>query len=382
VSDRVYVIGVGMIAFGRFPDRSVQDMGAEAALLALDDAGLTINDVQALYCGNVYQANMMIGQKVLRLIGQTGIPVVNTSNACASGATAFRLAWAEVKAGLHDISLVVGCEQMTPGLLRPRGGTSPIPTEGILGSGLMPAVFAEAGVEYMARHGATAEDFALVSVKNHAHAVLNPLARYREETPLDTVMDSEMIAWPITKLMCSVNVDGAAAALVVSETRARQLGWSRAVLVSGSALRTDRYTEHNLVKPDFSTCTREAGLEAYEQSGVDPADLDLIELHDCFATAELLHYENLGLCGEGDAVRLLRDRVTWAGGRTPVNLSGGLLSKGHPLGATGVANIYELVTHLRGEAGERQREGAKVGLAHVVGLGTCAAVHTLERVSA
>jgi len=238
-------------------------------------------------------------------------------------------------------------------------------------------VFAEAGVAYMAEHGAIAEDFALVSVKNHEHATRNPLARYQTESPLDMVMGSEMIAFPNTKLMCSVNVDGAAAAVVVSERKARALGTGRAVRVLASALRTDPWTPRNLVMPDLNTCTRNAAEAAYAEAGVGPEDLDLVELHDCFATAELLHYENLGLCGPGEAPRLLRDKVVWAGGRTPVNLSGGLLSKGHPLGATGVANITELVTQIRGEAGARQRPEARVGLAHVVGLGSCAAVHIL-----
>ena len=372
------IVGAGMMKFGRYPDRSVADMGAEAALSALDDCGLTVHDIQALYCGNVWQANGMIGQKIMRQIGQTGIEVVNTANACASGATAFRLAWTAVQAGLYDTALVVGCEQMgRAGLLRPRGQSTPIPTEGVLGSGLMPAVFAEAGVAHMARHGTTIEDFALVSVKNHEHASRNPLARYQSETPLDMVLGSEMIAYPNTKLMCSVNVDGAAAVVVVSERKAREMGLSRSVRVLASSLRTDSYTPQNLAMPDVNTCTQRAASDAYEQAGLGPADLDLVELHDCFATAELQHYENLGLCPVGAGARLLADRPVWAGGRTPVNLSGGLLSKGHPLGATGVANLYELVLHLRGEAGERQRDGAKVGLAHVVGLGSCAAVTIL-----
>lgn len=379
MGDNVYVLGAGMIKFGRFKDRSVQDIGAEAALLALDDAGLTIQDVQALYCGNLLRANDMVGQKVLQQIGQTGIPVVNTANACATGATAFREAYASVRAGMYDVCLVVGVEQMGKMGLLGGGGGKGISKEGLLGSGLMPAVFAEAGQEYSHKHGATFEDFALVSVKNHDHSTRNPLAMYQMQTPLEQVMDAEMIAYPNTKLMCSVNVDGSAAAVVVSEKKARELGMARAVKVKASALRTDRFTDRNLTMPDFSTCTREAATEAYEQAGVAPGDLDLVELHDCFATAELLHYDNLQLCDEGDAVKLLRDKVTWAGGKTPVNLSGGLLSKGHPLGATGVANIFELVQHLRGEAGERQKEGARLGLAHVVGLSTCAAVHILEK---
>ncbi len=382
MSERAYVVGVGMIKFGRFADKTAEQLGAGSALLALDDAGLTIHDCQALYCGNLLRANDTIGQRVLREIGQTGMPVVNVANACATGATAFREAYVAVRAGMLDVALVVGCESMGKAGLLGGGSSSGISTEGLLGSGLMPAIFAESGCEYAARYGATFEDFAQISVKNHEHSLRNPLAMYQKETPLAEVMGAEMIAYPNTKLMCSVNVDGGAAAVVVSEKKARQLGMKRAVRIAASALRSDRFTERNLTMPDFSTCTREAAQEAYAQAGVGPADLDLVELHDCFATAELLHYDNLLLCEEGGAPQLLRDRVTWAGGRTPVNLSGGLLSKGHPLGATGVANIYEIVTQLRGEAGARQRIGARLGLAHVVGLGTCAAVHILEKESA
>jgi acetyl-CoA acetyltransferase len=179
--------------------------------------------------------------------------------------------------------------------------------------------------------------------------------------------------------MCSVNVDGSAAAVLVSERKARQLGMKRAVRVAGSALTSDPWTERDLVMPDVNTCTRAAAKIAYEMAGVGPEDVDLVELHDCFATAEILHYENLGLCGEGEAGKLIDEKQTWHGGRIPVNVSGGLLSKGHPLGATGVANIYEVTQHLRGEAGERQVEGAKVGLTHVIGLGSACAVHVLER---
>jgi acetyl-CoA acetyltransferase len=203
---------------------------------------------------------------------------------------------------------------------------------------------------------------------------------YRKETPLAEVMNAEMIAYPNTKLMCSVNVDGAAAAVLASERKARELGFSRAVKVSASVLTSDPWTERDLVMPDVNTCTRRAAATAYEMAGVGPDDLDLVELHDCFATAEILHYENLGLCGEGEAGRLIDRGETAHGGRIPVNVSGGLLSKGHPLGATGVANIYEIATHLRGEAGDRQVEGARVGLAHVIGLGSACGIHILEKV--
>jgi acetyl-CoA acyltransferase len=378
----VYVLGIDMIKFGRFPDKSVPQLGAEAAALALKDAGLKIQDMQALYSGNLLQAAAMVGQRILQEIGQTGIAVTNSANACATGATAFREGWTAIKAGLYDLVLVVGVEQMgKAGLLGGGGGGGGIPKEGLLGSGLMPAVFAEAGMEHTRKHGTTFEQFAKVSVKNHQHSVKNPKSMYRKETPLEMVMGAEMIAYPNTKLMCSVNVDGASAAVLASEKKAKELGLGRAVRVKASVLTSDPYTDRDLVMPDVNTCTRSAAQQAYEMAGVGPEDVDLVELHDCFATAEILHYENLGLCGEGEAGMLIDEGQTSHGGRIPVNVSGGLLSKGHPLGATGVANIYEVSTHLRGEAGDRQVEGAKVGLTHVIGLGSACAIHVLEKVT-
>jgi acetyl-CoA acetyltransferase len=190
-----------------------------------------------------------------------------------------------------------------------------------------------------------------------------------------------MIAYPNTKLMCSVNVDGAAAAVIVSEAKAKQMGMRRAVRVRASALTSDRYTERDLVMPDVNTCTREAAKKAYEMAGIGPQDINLVELHDCFATAEILHYENLGIGKDGEAGKMIDEGATALGGRVPVNVSGGLLSKGHPLGATGVANIYEVTTHLRGEAGKRQVQGARFGMTHVIGLGSACAIHILEKVS-
>jgi len=376
-----YVIGVDMIKFGRFPERSVPELGAEAALMALDDAGLTVQDMEMLACGNLGQASGMVGQRILGLIGQTGIPVVNCANACATGATAFREAWMSVKAGIYDLVLAVGVEQMGRGLLGGAGGGRGISTEGLLGSGTMPAVFAEAGMEHSRKYGTSFEQFAKVSVKNHHHSTMNPKAMYQIETPLETVMEAEMISYPNTKLMCSVNVDGAAAAVIASEEKARELGMERAVRVRASILTSDPYSERNLTMPDVNTVTRIAAKKAYDMAGVGPDDIDLIELHDCFATAELLHYENLGICGDGEAARLIDEGETELGGRIPVNVSGGLLSKGHPLGATGIANIYEVSTHLRGEAGERQVEGATIGLTHVIGLGSACAIHVLEKVA-
>lgn len=378
----VFVVGIDMIKFGRYPDRTIPSLAAEAALMALDDAGLSIRDMQALYCGNLGQASGMVGQRMLAEIGQTGIPVTNVANACATGATAFRDAWMAIKAGACDITLAVGVEQMGKGLLGGGGGVS---TEGLIGSGTMPAMFAQIGMEHMRQYGTTFAQFARVSVKNHFHSTMNPKSMYRVETPLQEVMAAEMIAYPNTKLMCSVNVDGSAAAVLASESAVRRLGlMDRAVRVRASEMSSNPFADRQLAMPDFSAATRLAVKSAYEKAGVGPEDINLVELHDCFATAEIVHYENLGLCADGDAGRLIDDGETQIGGRVPVNVSGGLLSKGHPLGATGIANIYEVATHLRGNAGERQVEGARMGLTHVVGggpgMGTACAIHILEKV--
>lgn len=379
----VYVVGIDMLKFmkaGTGP--AVDVMGAQAALMALDDCGLKIQQMEALYCGNLGQASAMVGQRILQQIGQTGIPVVNTANACATGATAFREAWMSVKAGVYDVVLAVGVEKMGAGLLGGAGGATGIPKEGLLGSGTMPAVFAEAGQEHARKYGTTFAQFAKVAVKNHHHSTMNPKAMYQIETPLETVMNAEMIAYPNTKLMCSVNVDGAAAAVICSEKKARELGlMKRAVRVKASVLTSDPWQERDLVMPDVNTCTRLAAKKAYEMAGVGASDINLVELHDCFATAEILHYENLGLCKDGEAGQMIDSGATALGGKVPVNVSGGLLSKGHPLGATGIANIYEVSTHLRGEAGKRQVPNARLGMTHVIGLGSACGIHILEKVS-
>lgn len=379
----VYVVGIDMIKFmkaGTGP--AVEALGAQAALMALDDCGLKIQDMEALYCGNLGQAGAMVGQRVLQQIGQTGIPVVNCANACATGATAFREGWMAIKAGVYDVVLAVGVEKMGAGLLGGAGGATGIPKEGLLGSMTMPAVFAEAGQEHARKYGTTFEQFAKVSVKNHHHSTLNPKAMYQIETPLEQVMGAEMIAYPNTKLMCSVNVDGSAAAVLCSEKKAKELGlMRRAVRIKASVLTSDPWQERDLVMPDVNTCTRLAAKKAYEMAGVGPNDINLVELHDCFATAEILHYENLGLCKDGEAGQMIDSGATALGGKVPVNVSGGLLSKGHPLGATGIANVYEVSTHLRGEAGKRQVPNARYGMTHVIGLGSACAIHILEKVA-
>ena len=377
----VVIVGTDMIKFGRFPDRSIEALGAEAALMALDDCGLSIHDMDAMYCGNLMYAPHMIGQRIMKEIGQTGIPVMNVTNACATGAAAIREAWIGIKAGVYDTVLCVGVEKMPKGLLDPGGEDDGIQREGILGSGLMPCVFAEAGMEHSLKYGTSFEQFAGISVKNHHHSTMNPKAMYQIETPLEMVMEAEMISYPNTKLMCSVNVDGSAAAVLMSEDKAREMGLlNRAVRIKASSLSTDPYSQRNHALSDWNSVTRLCARQAYEQAGCKPEDIDLIELHDCFATAEMLHYENLGLCEDGQAGRLVDEGETTLGGRIPVNVSGGLLSKGHPIGATGIANVVEIVTHLRDEAGERQVKDARLGLTHVVGAGAACAIHILERI--
>ncbi|TMA31261.1 MAG: thiolase family protein [Deltaproteobacteria bacterium] len=371
----VYVAGVGMIRFGRYKERDVPDLGGEAVMLALDDAGLAIRDVELLAAGSLLQANAMVGQRILQQVGQTGIPVVNVANACATGSTAFREAWLAVASGEHEAAVAVGVEQMGKMGLLGGGDGSGVRTEGVLRSGLMPAVFGQAGMEHMRRHGTPQVQFAKVAVKNHRHSTRNPLSQYQVEVSLDEVLNARLVAYPNTLYMCCPTGDGAAAAVVVSAEKARQLG--ARVRVLASVLTSDPWSERDLTLPDVNTLTRTAASRAYERAGVGPEDLDLVELHDCFATAEVLHYENLRLCAEGEAGRLIDDDETAHGGRIPVNVSGGLLSKGHPLGATGVANIFEIVQHLRGRAGARQVEDARVGLAHVIGLGSACTVNIL-----
>ncbi|GAA1827507.1 lipid-transfer protein [Pseudonocardia ailaonensis] len=385
-----------MTPFGKRPEDEV-DLAAEAALDALDDAGLTMRDAQVLAAGNLMRAAEGIGQRLQKQIGQTGIPVFNVANACATGATALRVAMMSIRSGESDVALAVGTEKLSGvGLLG--GPAAPAasntwtrsgrfgavaPLEGLVGTDTMPGVFAQVGMEYAHAHeGATFELFARISEKNHAHSTLNPKAAYQRRFTLEQIMNDVMIAYPNTRPMCSANTDGAAAAVLVSDAKLRTLDPTqqrRAVKISASVLTSDPWQEACQVLPDVNTLTRQAADAAYAQAGIGPEDLDLVELHDCFATAELVHYENLRLCDPGGAVDLFESGATWRDGRLPVNVSGGLESKGHPISATGIANIYEIATHLREEAGPRQIEGARVGLAHVIGLGSSCGVHILEK---
>ncbi len=398
MADSVWVIGVHMTKFAQHKDKDALDLGSEASMSALADAGQTIHDMDVMAAGSLFNASAGMGQQIQKQIGQTGIPVFNVSNACATGATAFRTVYLSIKAGEADMGLAVGVEQMGKmGLLGPAGAAKGAKTEytpqgrygnvmsieGILGTGTMPGVVAEAGMEYAYKHdGVTVDHFYKIAEKNHAHSTLNPLAQFNKRFTFDEIKNAQMISYPNTVLMCSPNTDGAAAAILVSESKLRTLPLEvqkRAVRVAASVLTTDPYVEGGHILPDVNTCTRNAANKAYEMAGIGPEDLDLVELHDCFATAELLHYDTPGLCEPGGAADFLDSGAPWRDGSMPVNVSGGLESKGHPIAATGVAGIYEITTHLRGEAGDRQIEGAKVGLTHVIGLGSTCGVHILEK---
>ncbi|OAA21744.1 acetyl-CoA acetyltransferase [Frankia sp. EI5c] len=394
----VWILGISMTRFGKHRDKDNIDLAAEAATAALADAGVTIRDVGVLATGSLTAGTSSFGQLLQKQIGQTGIPVFNVANACATGATALRVAIMAIRAGEADLGMAVGVEKLAgAGLLgapaaaaaddgtwsrRGRFGAL-APLEGQVGTDSMPGVFAQIGLEYGHRYGgATFELFARIAEKNHAHSVLNPLAAYQKRFTLAEIMNDVMIAYPNTRPMCSANCDGAAAAVVVSGARLRRMSPEqrrRAVKVSASVLTSDPWQDGCQVLPDVNTLTRAAAAQAYEQAGLGPDELDLVELHDCFATAELVHYDNLMLCAPGGAVDFFESGATWRDGKTPVNVSGGLESKGHPIAATGIANIWEICHHLRGEAGARQIEGARAGLAHVIGLGSACGVHVLER---
>ena len=394
-TDDIYILGINMTKFGKHADKDTVDLASEAVFAALDDGGVAMSDMDILAAGCL-MGQGSIGQQIQKQVGQTGIPVFNVANACATGATALRTAIMAIKAGEASMGLAVGVEKLAGvGLLgarpqaqsdewTPSGRFGAVAgTDGRIGTDNMPGTFAQVGMEYGHKYGgATFELFARISQKNHSHSTLNPLAAYTKEMTLEEIMNDVMIAYPNTRPMCSANCDGAAAAVVVSGERLRSLSADqrrRAVKVSASVLTSDPWQEACQVLPDVNTLTRMAATKAYETAGIGPEDLDLVELHDCFATAELVHYDNLMLCPEGGAVDFFESGATWRDGSMPVNVSGGLQSKGHPIAATGIANIWEVCHHLRGEAGTRQIEGAKVGLAHVIGLGSACGVHILEK---
>lgn len=361
----VYVIGAGILPFARHDASSLADLAVEAAFLAIKDAEIAPQRVEAGYFANVLGGRLFgdstLGQAVFAEVGITGGPIVNIENACASGSSAFCLAYNALAAGQSEYAIILGAEKMcVPGLGLLNSGESDIETK--LGL-VTPASFALRAQRHMYEFGTTLEQMAQVSVKNRRHAAANPIAFFRQPVTLEEVLTAPMITDPLTRPQCCPMADGAAALVLASGSAISNN--KRAIKINSAVLTSGSYQNPiDLVR--WETDQRSCQL-AYERAGMGPDDLDLVECHDAFTIAELIHYEALGLCDVGEGGRLVAEGATSLGGRIPVNVSGGLIGRGHPVAATGVAQIVEVVTQLRGEAKERQVDGAKVGLAHCMG---------------
>lgn len=391
MSNRVFVVGVGMTKFekpGRREGWDYPAMAKESGTKALEDAGVRYEQIEEAHVGYVY-GDSTCGQRAVYELGTTGIPITNVNNNCSTGTTALYLAARSVRAGFADCALALGFEKMQPGSLQGAFSDREQPLMRHVGElsklrefamPVAPWMFGAAGVEHMEQYGSTWEHFGRIAEKNHRHSVNNPYAQFQEPFPLEEIREAKMVYEPLglTRPMCSPTSDGSAAAVVVSERFVDEHGLGeRAVEIVGQAMVTDLAstfeagTARAIVGVDM---TAAAARSVYDQAGLGPDDVDVIELHDCFAPNELLTYEALGLCAEGEGHKLVDAGDNTYGGRWVVNPSGGLISKGHPLGATGLAQCAEMTWQMRGTADARQVEGAKVGLAHNIGLGGAAFV--------
>lgn len=378
----VFVIGTGQSDFGKTPDRSAAQMGRQAAAAAISDAGISPSDLQSVFSSRVFDA-MVTSQSIMKDLGVARVEMVNVENACSGGSTAVRSLYKDIAAGFIDIGIAIGVESMTTS---PVAGRLIPPDRDDLDGQLgltMPVLFALQARRLMETHGATAADFAQVSVKAHDFGALNPRAQYRRRLTVDEVLASRLVADPITLLECCPNTDGAAAVVLASADAAHRFS-GEPIRIAASALVSG---DQDFRRDDITSLPsgHRAAQLAYEQAGVSPADVDVVELHDAFASEEIVHYEDLGLCARGDGVALLRSGATSMGGRIPVNPSGGLLSLGHPLAASGVRTIADITNQLRGRAGDVQVPGARVGLAQMLGGvvngmdAAAASVHILTR---
>lgn len=362
----VAIIGIGSIKFGKHPERSITDLGIEACLEAIKDANIKPKDIQVAYVGNAVQwkwmLGMFIGPLVLRELGITKIPITRVENGCATGSCAFREAWYKIATGACDIALAFGVEQMTvvdsSKILRVATGNQYPERQGDMGYSA-PVIFALMARRHMEEFGTTREQLAMVAVKNRKFGALNPLSQFSNSVSLHEVLNDRMVCDPLTLPQCCPRGDGAAAIVLVAKELAQRYTSTPVYIVacvqtSGTYPQDQSYTY-------FDTDVR-AVKQAYEIAGCGPEDLDLAEVHDCFSIAEIVHYEDLGFCQKGEGGRFVEKGLSDIGGKIPVNTSGGLLSKGHPIGATGISQIMELVRQLRGQAGKRQVAGAKIAL--------------------
>ena len=372
----VVIAGVGMCKFGRHPERDYQDLGREAVLNALEHADMKWKEMQTIFCANAY-AGMGVGHNIASQIGNTGIPIVNVENACSGGGSALRLCYQSIAAGLYDVCLAIGVEKIPGGLL---DDTSWPEYERDMGFNVQPANYALDLQRHMLEYGSTLEQVAMVTVKNRKNGVLNPYAGFRKEVTLEEVLNSRMIATPLRMLMCCANGDGAAAAILCSADKLKSK--AKKVTVAASVLTSEAYgvvRGGGSVKIHNPDRTERAAKQAYEISGYGPEDMDLVEVYDTMASGEITNAEKLGLCKKGEYGPLLERGTFDLGGKLPVNASGGLMSRRHPLSATGLAQIAEIVWQLRGEAGARQVEGAKIGMAHCLGTPGNGSITILKR---
>jgi sterol carrier protein 2 len=378
---KVSVIGVGMTKFFKPGEKDYPELSKEAGEQALKDAGVPYDLIEQAFTGYVY-GESTCGQRAVYQLGLTGIPVYNVNNNCSTGSTALYLAYQAIASGMNECVLALGFEKMERGSLGSKftDRTHPMDhhmqvmmsTQGFEQAPAAAQMFGGAGREHMKKYGTTKEQLAKVAVKNRKHAVANERSQFRQASSLEEILAAPMIFEPLTKFQCCPTSDGAAAAILCSEEFAKKHGVDKGVYIPAMTMTTDYASsfEQSMIKMVGQDLTKAAATKVYEQSGLGPKDVQVIELHDCFTPNELITYEGLGLCGEGEAGRLIDEDQTTYGGKWVVNPSGGLLSKGHPLGATGLAQCFELNQQLRGLVGsERQVEGAKVALQHNLGLG-------------
>ena len=392
MSNTVFVVGVGMTPFvkpGTEPPYT--EMGAAAVRMALEDAGLDYGLIQQAYAGYVY-GDSTAGQAVLYQVGMTGIPVINVNNNCSTGSTALYLARQAVQSGVVDCALALGFEQMAPGAIGNVFDDRPAPLgkfldladalQGRSDSPMAIRLFGGAGTEYQERYDIQDATFAMIVVKARRHAQQNERAIFRKQVTVEDVLASPRFVGPLTRLQCCPPTCGAAAAVVCTDDFARRYGLDRRVAIVGQAMTTDyrsTFDDRSRMKVVGYDMSAAAARQVYQQAGIGPDDVDVVELHDCFTTNELISYEALGLTPEGTAERFIWDGDNTYGGRVVTNPSGGLLAKGHPLGATGLAQCAELTWQLRGQAGPRQVEGARIALQHNIGLGGACVVTMYER---
>ncbi|MBO2452905.1 lipid-transfer protein [Actinomadura barringtoniae] len=389
MSIRTFVVGVGMTKFEKPGSKEwdYPDMAREAGTKALEDAGVAYDRIQQAYVGYVYGESTS-GQRAVYELGITGIPVINVNNNCSTGSTALFLARQAVKSGTVDCALALGFEKMQKGSL---GSTYEDREQPMLnhlkelfplfewgGEPVAPYMFGAAGREHMEKYGTTPEQFAKIGWKNHKHSVNNPYAQFQEEYSLDDIKAARVVYEPLTKLQCSPTSDGSGAAVIASERFVDEHDlWDRAVEIAGQSMVTDTkdtFTDKSAITLVGAKMSRLAAEQAYEEAGMGASDVQVVELHDCFSTNELLTYEALGLAAEGEGGKLVDSGDNTYGGRWVVNPSGGLISKGHPLGATGLAQCSELTWQLRGQADKRQVENVTGALQHNIGLGGAAVV--------